>query len=49
MSDSYLEPPEPQDENVCTSCDHSECICDLPYEMARDAQLQMEIDDARDE
>jgi hypothetical protein len=38
--DAYLEPPEPEDDaDICTSCEYSNCICDLPYEMEKEREI----------
>lgn len=31
--------PDDADEEVCTNCGYSNCICDLPDDLAREAEL----------
>lgn len=31
--DAYLEPPEPQLDDVCTSCDYRDCLCDMAHDL----------------
>ena len=31
--DAYLEPPEPDEVEVCSSCDYSDCICDMAHDL----------------
>lgn len=37
--DAYLEPPDPQESVVCDSCECSDCICDLPDDLARESEM----------
>jgi hypothetical protein len=44
MIDYHLEPPEPtNNEDVCSSCEYRDCICDLAHERQREADLDYQI------
>jgi hypothetical protein len=38
--DSYLMPPDPESEDeVCANCEYTNCVCDLPDDLGREADL----------